>query len=206
MHLFGLCALAVLLCSCAATSVKQTWKSPECRQPVGKIAALTVAEGGLVRQGLENRVAAQLTKAGTTAVVTFDQLSLAEIKQDKRAAADRFLASGADSVLILRLLDQATSYREVRPGGERYAATITGIDTMGWYDYYSVGYMSMSPTYGSLKQKYYLEAGLYDLKTEKRLWFGVTQTVVKENMDRVAEANPLVGKVVAAMRKDGVIR
>jgi hypothetical protein len=66
--------------------------------------------------------------------------------------------------------------------------------------------MDMSSTYGTLKQTVYLETGVYDLKTEKRLWSGITQTVVKENMDRVAEIDPLIEKIVAAMRKDGVIR
>jgi len=69
-----------------------------------------------------------------------------------------------------------------------------------------VGFMDMSPTYGNLKEKVNLEASLYDLKTEKRLWSAVTQTVVTEDMDRVAEMDPVVEKIVAAMRKDGVIR
>ena len=149
---------------------------------------------------------AQLANAGAPAGVTFDQLSLAEIKQDKRAAADRFRANGAEALLILRLVDIGTSYREIQLGGERYAGTITGVDSMGWYDYYSVGFMDMSPTYGSLKRRVNLETGLYDLNTEKRLWGGLTQTVVTENMDAVAEMDPLVQKIVAAMRKDGVVR
>jgi hypothetical protein len=82
---------------------------------------------------------------------------------------------------------------------------LSGINSVGWYDYYSVGFMDMSSTYGSLKQTVYLETGLYDLNTEKCLWSGLTQTVVKENMDRVAEMDPLVEKLVAAMRKDGMI-
>lgn len=202
----SLCALAALLCSCAATSVKNTWKAPDCQQPVGKIAVLTVEKRGLLREGFENRFVAQLTKAGASALVTHDLLSLPEIKENKRAAAERFRASGAQAILILRLLDMSSSYRESRAGSERYAPVITGVDSMGWYDYYSVGFMDMSSTYGSLKQTVCLETSLYDLNTEKRLWFGVTQTVVKENMDRVAEMDPLVGKIVAAMRKDGMIR
>jgi hypothetical protein len=202
----ALCALATLLCSCAATSVKKTWKSPDCQQPVGKIAVLTIEERGLLRQGFENRFVSQLSKAGASALVTYDLLSLQQIKEDKRVAAERFRASGAEAILILRLVDVGSSYRESRAGDERYASVVTGINTLGWYDYYSVGFIDMSTTYGTLKQTVYLETSLYDLKTEKRLWSGVTQTVVKENMDRVAEMDPLVEKIVAAMRTDGVIR
>jgi hypothetical protein len=200
------CALAALLCSCAATSVKKTWKAPDCLQSVGKVAVLTIEDRGLLRQGFENRFVAQLTKAGDSALVTYDLLSLPEIKADKAAAAQRLRTSGAEAILILRLVDVSSSYRESRAGSERYAAVVTGINNVGWYDYYDVAFLDMSSTYGTLKQTVYLETSLYDLKTQKRLWSGVTQTVVTENMDRVGEMNPLIEKIVAAMRKDGVIR
>ena len=132
-------ALAALLCSCASTSVRQTWKSPDSHGPVGKTAVLAIAERGLLRQGFENRFVAQLAQGGTAALTTFDLMPLAQIKQDKRAAAERFTAGGASSVLILRLVDKTSSYREIRPGSERYAAVLTGYETIGWYDYYSVG-------------------------------------------------------------------
>ena len=115
-------------------------------------------------------------------------------------------ASGAEALLILRLMDVASSYRESRGGTGRYTPWLTGIDGMAWHDYYCAGFVDMNPTYGTLKQAVYLETSLYDLRTEKRLWSGLTQTVVKEDMDRVAEMDPLVEKIVVAMRKDGVIR
>ena len=204
-HLY-LVVLSALLCSCAATSIKKTWKSPDLHQPVGKIAVLTVDPRVLLRQGFENRLAGQLIKAGTPALVTFDKLGLEAIKADKAAAADKLQAEGAQAVLILRLLGVGTSYRESQPGGPSYAGTITGIESMGWYDYYSVGFMNMSPTYGNLEQKVYLESILFDLKSEKRVWSAVSLTVIKENVDRVGEMDPLVGKIVEAMRKDGVIQ
>ena len=108
-------------------------------------------------------------------------------------------------LLLLRLVDVASTYREIQPGGERYAGVITGYEGFGWYDYYTMGFMSMSPTYGSSKSKVYLETVLFDLKSGQRLWSGLTQTVVKENLDRVSEMDPLVAKIVAAMQKDGVI-
>jgi hypothetical protein len=200
-----LCGAAVLLCACAATKVQNTWKSPNCPQPVGKIAVLAIEERGLVREGFENRFVRQLAQTGAPAVVTFDLLSLPDIKEDKRAAAERFRATGAQTVLIVRLAGKASSYHESRAGDERYVGTVTGIDTMGWYDYYSVAFMDMSPTYGNLKQTAYIEANLYDLTTEKRLWSGLTQTVMREDMDRVSEMDPVVEKFVAAMRKDGVV-
>jgi hypothetical protein len=147
----------------------------------------------------------QLAKTGAPAVVTFDLLSLPDIKEDKRAAAVRFRATGAKTVLILRLAGKGTSYHESRAGNEYYVGTITGMDTMGWYDYYSMAFMDMSPTYGNLKETAYIEANLYDLNTEKRLWSAQSRTVMREDMDRVSEMDPVVEKFVSAMRKDGVV-
>lgn len=199
-------ALALVLCSCAATSVKKTWKTTEYnRGPLTNVAVLAIDERGDVRRGLENRFTAQIRGRGASAIPSYELLSLSQIKEDKPAAAERLRAAGAEAVLILKLVDVAASYRESRPAPERYGEVITGFETGTWYDYYSVAFMSMSPTYGNLKQKVYLETSVFDLKTTKRLWSAVTLTVVGETMDRVAEADVLVGKLIAAMRKDGML-
>src|SRR5262249_54160419 len=98
----SLYALAALLCSCAATSVKNTWKSPEYNGRVTKVAVLTVDDRGLLRRGFENRWVTQLRNQGLTAISTFDLLSLPEINQDKPAAAQRLRAAGCEAVLVMR--------------------------------------------------------------------------------------------------------
>ena len=82
---------------------------------------------------------------------------------------------------------------------------VGGVDPMGWYGYYTAAFMDMSPTYGSLREVAYIETVLYDLKSEKRLWSGLTETVVKDTTDRPAEVDRLVAKIVGAMRRDGVV-
>jgi len=206
LRLLAVCLLAMVLCSCAATSVKNTWKSPDYHGgPFAKVAVLTVDDHPGVRRGFENRLASQIRKGGATAITTFNLLTLPDINRDKPAAAERLRSAGAEAVVVLRLASSTSSYREVRPGAERYAETITGIEPGTWYDYYSVAYSDLSTTYGTLKQQVYLETCLFDLKTAKRLWSGMTKTVVTETMDRVAEMDPIVEKVVIAMRKDGML-
>jgi hypothetical protein len=159
----------------------------------------------MLRQGFENRFYNQLKKAGATPVTTYDLISLEQINRDKMAAAERLRAAGAEAVLVMRLANISTFYRETRPGPERYADLVTGFESAYWYDYYSLAFMDMSPTYGSLKQQVYLETAIFDLKTAKRLWSGLTETVITEHMDRVAEIDPLIAKILAAMRKDGML-
>ena len=206
VNLVLIAAALSLLCSCASTSVHQTWKAPEFQgPPLANLAVLAVDNGAGLRRGFENRFANQIRKTGATASTTFNVISLEEIHQDKAAAAARIHDTGADALLILRLVDATSSYREVRPGSERYAETITGMGTDYWYNYYSVAFADMGTTYGSLKQQVFLETVVFDLKNTKRLWSGTTKTVLTESMDRAEEADKIVSKVVAAMQKDGML-
>jgi hypothetical protein len=115
-------------------------------------------------------------------------------------------AAGADAVLIVRLVDQSTYNREVRATPEHWVPTVAGYDHYGWYDAYSVAFMDMGVTWGSLKQNIYLDSSLFELKTGQRLWSALTLTVLKEDADRLAEVDALVATVVRALRKDGLAR
>ena len=200
------CALFALFCSCTGTSLKKTWKSPDYKgAPLTKLAVLAIDERRDLRIGFENRLVQQIQKNGASAITTFDLFSLPEVNSDKAGAARRLQSAGAEALVLLRLRDISSAYRESRPGDERYAETITGFEMGPWYDYFSVAYADMSPTYGNLKQKVFLETSVYDLKTAKRLWSGLTETVVTDTMDRIAEMDPIVAKAVAAMRKDAII-
>ena len=207
----SLFALAVLMAGCGASSVKQTWKDPGYTGgPVRKVAVLTVEERPMLRQALENRFRNQLEKGGQPAAVTHELLTLPEIKENREAAAARLREAAADSVLIVRLVDSQTRAREVRATPALFAPVTTGIGTdygyHGWYDYYSVAFMDMGTVWGSLEQRVYLESSLFDLTSGKRLWSGLTETTFKDNQDRLEEADVLVGKVLAAMRKDQLVR
>lgn len=200
------CTLAGLLCACAATSVKKTWKAPDYQSgPLTNVAVLVVDERAFLRQGFENLLVGHLRDAGVQASFTYDQFSLPQINQDKQAAANRFLANGAGAIVILRLASLEGFYRESRPGHQSYAEVVTGYEPGPWYDYYSLAYTDMGVTYGNLKQDVYLETSAFDLKTAKRLWSGVTRTVITERMDRSAQMEPIVTKVLDAMRKDGML-
>jgi hypothetical protein len=200
----GMC-LTLLLCSCASTSVKNTWKAPNYQGgPIKKAAVLVVDERPGLRTGFENRLANELRRGGVTASTTVETLSLPDIKRDAKAVGQQLQSQGAEVIVMMRLVDVANSYRETRPGHSRYAEVITGFDYGPWYDYYSVAYADMSPTYGNLKQRVFLETSVFELKTGQRLWAGFTETVLTENMDRLAELEPLMAKVVNSMRKDGI--
>jgi hypothetical protein len=200
--------VAVCLAGCAASSVKHSWKAPNYQGgPVQKVAVIGVEERGLVRQGFENRFVRDLRAHGQEAIVTHDLMTLPDIKADKKAAAARLMGAGADSVLIVRLVDQSTFNHQVAATPQVYVETVTGVsDYYGWYDYYEVAFMNMGTVWSDTVIKVYLDTTLYDLKSGQRLWSAMTLTTLKDGADRLAEADTLVAKVVAAVRKDGLVR
>jgi hypothetical protein len=203
-------ALACFLAGCAksSSSLEQSWKSPAFQGgPVQKVAVIAIDDRGLIRQGFENRFVRDFRAQGQEALVTHELLSLTEIKADKKAAADRFLAAGADTVLIVRLVDRVNYNKEVRATPEMYAPIVIGAEGhYGWYEYYSVAYMDMSTVWGVDIQKVYLDTSLFDLKTGRKLWSALTLTTFKGDADRLAEWDVLIAKVVDALRKDGMVR
>jgi hypothetical protein len=202
---------ALCLSGCASSSVKKTWTAPDCAGgPVQKIAVIAVEERGMVRKGFENRFVRDLSARGQAAVVTHDLLALPEIKADKEAATRTFSGTGADSVFIIRLVDQTSYSRQVEAHPEVYVPVTTGFGTdygyYGWYNCYTVAFMNMGASWGNTKQQIYLDSSLYDLKSGKRLWSTLTETTIKEDADRLVEADKLVAKVVASLQKAGLVR
>jgi len=199
--------LVPLLCSCASTTIKQTWKASDYSGgPVGKTAVLAVVERGLLRQGVENRFVKQLRQGGQPAQTTFDVFTLSEAEQDTAAAAATLREQGVESVLIITVADNMRDYNQLRAGGEKYAGVTTGVGSWGWRDYYSVAFVDMSTTYSSLRQRVVLDASLFDLRTEKRLWSAMSKTVLRENTDTLTELDNVVALIVDRLRADGMVR
>jgi hypothetical protein len=196
-----------LFTGCHTTSIKSAWKSPDYKGgPVQKVALVAVADEGLVRGGFENRLAKELAKQGQAALATYQTLGLQEIKANKEAAAAKLRQAGADSILILRLVDISTQFAEVRQSREAFVPVTTGVYYNGWYDGFSVGFTDMSVIRGSTSQDVRIGVSLFDLNTGKQLWACTTDTVVKDDVDRLKLADAFVAKVVVALRKDGMVR
>ena len=203
----ALAALILALAGCASTSVKHTWKSPDYQAgPVRKVAVLVVDERGDVRAALEGRFVRDLRRRSQDALTTVELLGLPDIKSDKDAAAARMAAAGADAVLIVRMMDQASYGGQVAFLPALYTPGVYGYGAFGWHDYFSGAFASMTVVSSSFEQTLYLDSSLFDLKTSRRLGAVLTSTTLKENADALVVADALAAKVVNALSKNGLVR
>ena len=85
-----------------------------------------------------------MRQEGQEALPTHNLLALPDIKTNKEAAAASFRAAGADTILVVRLLNQTTYTRTVAATPQVFVPLVTGYEDVGWYDYYSVAYMDMA--------------------------------------------------------------
>ena len=121
-------ALTLCLCGCVGTSLDGNLKSPAYHGgAVQKVAVVAVTDQVLVREGFENRFARQMIEHGQGALVTYDLLSLPEIKADKQAAVTRVRQAGADSVLLIRLANQSTRSTETQATAPIFAPVPSAI-------------------------------------------------------------------------------
>ena len=195
---FAFAAFTLVFCGCASSSVKQTWKSPSYHGgPVTKIAVLVMSDRDFYRKAIENNFAGILTEQGQSAFPTHDLFSLSSVKADRQAAAARLREAGADSVLVVRLVDSATYSQQARATSPAFTSSAAES-----YGYLIIG---SDATWNSLQTDVYIESSLYDLTSSERLWSGLTRTVLKENTDSVAKIEPLAQKLFTQMRQDGVI-
>jgi hypothetical protein len=85
--------------------------------------------------------------------------------------------------------------------------TVTGSETsVAGYDYYTVAFTDMGTVWSNTRMYVDLDTSLFDLNNGQRLWSCHTLTVLKEETDRLAEVDALVAKIIAALRKDGLVR
>jgi hypothetical protein len=202
---FSAVTLVLLVCSCATTSLRQTWKSPDARgQAFKKIAVIAVDDRAMIRQVFEGQLATQLEAQGQAALRTHELMTIAEMKESKQRTGERLRQAGVDGVLIQRLVARETpSVGEGRAHDPQTPSFSSG--TLGWFDYYCVVMPSPTVLSVDLTQDFYIETTLYDLASEKRMWSCLTRTAVKENADWLELVKPLALTIVQAMVKDGVI-
>jgi hypothetical protein len=176
MKLFSLLLIVMplFLVSCATstsrstTVMTDTWKDKSYQGKPQKIMVIMAARSSDTRNLFEDRFAGELQGRGNDAFQSYDTIPFEQLR-DKELVKSKIMNSGADTVLVSRLVDTKTieSYNP----GLIYVVPDFYYD---WWGYYAVVFADYGYT-GDVRVAY-IETNVYDVKTAKLIWSGNSRT------------------------------
>jgi hypothetical protein len=192
---------ATVLSSCATTVMTGSWVDPTYTSgPFKKVMIVGVAKREAVRLMFEDAFAAQLRAHGVEAIPSGTVLPGTQQLDDK-AMASKLAELGCDGVIVTRLLDKRTRTTVYPPTGYVVPVGYYG----GYYSYYRGAYAMMySPGYVEQTTIASLETNLYDARTGRLVWSGMTDTDVIG--DPTAQINEFVKVLTGKMAEAKLIQ
>lgn len=166
-----------------------------------KILVAGVMENYLIRQDFEDEMEKQLAKYGVHGVPSLvflppkNEMMEGEVKQ-------RIKESTLDGVLVVRPKVARKETEEVVTGG-------IYVPPPGYYSfwpYWNMAYGSFIPTSSYTKENTIVrvEFNLYNVKDEKLVWCGESDTVYSKDFEKLAKG--YAKTLVNQLKKDGVIK
>jgi tRNA-dihydrouridine synthase len=192
----------------ASTKFRTAWKAPE-------VTTLTLAEGETVlamvmsareesRNGLEALLVQELGRRGVEAIPAYTVIPNSVV-QDKEKARPYIEKTNARYALVMRVAGQEKELRGSGPNytavpiytGPYYGGFYGGYYTFGWGMAYSAGNLEMD-------EVVHVETLIYDLRTDKLVWAGMSETMNPDTAQKVVR--DLVQEAGKEMKKQGLVR
>ena len=190
----------------AKTKFKTAWKSPDATQitlgPGDTVLAMVITTRDDSRNGAEAALAQELEKRGVEAVPAYTVIPKSLI-QDAERARPYVEKAGCKYALIMRVVSQE---KDIKGSGPQYTSVYTGPYYGGLYGgYWGFGW-GVAYNAGNIEidTKVSVETLFYDLRTDKLLWAGMSETVNPSTALKFIK--DLVNKVGKEMKKQGLTR
>jgi len=193
--IFIICAFLFASCATTTTTISDVWKDKAYQGKAQKIVVIMVAKSQYLRKMFEGRFAAELKARGKDAIQSYKIVALEQIP-DKELVKSKIKGTGADTVLIARLVDSKIM-EAYMPGGIHVVPSFY----YGWDTYYDNIYVDYG--YTDNIQVSYIETNLYDIKTEKLIWSAHSKTERKEGEQQLI--NAFIDKVLKKLSSDKII-
>lgn len=197
--LFTLLFLAILLSSCASTRIVSSWADSEKTASLGKQQPFVIAvvKNEINRRRIEDEFVKNFQLIGVNATAsykTFPDLKLLS----PEVAKEKIPGSGADSVLLVRLVDIKEETVQVPARTEVIGNSFGGsYYNSGFGSYYTRGYTVVtSPAQTFTEKIYRVESSIYDAKSWGLLWSAVTES------DESSNANRAIAEFVSVVMKN----
>jgi hypothetical protein len=185
--------------SCAtSTKMSYVWREPSYTpSPANKVLIIGIGDNRRRIDMFESLMAKEFQARGVAAVTGTALPFPAGGSEDQVREAVK--SSGADLAITSRLVDSQVNTTETKA-----SAYMPIVGYTGFYGYYSSAYLAASsPDYYSESRKYVVETNVYDVKTQKLVWAGRSQTA--DPTDTVDAVESFGRTVVSELAKAGMI-
>ncbi len=169
-------AMCFMLLSCATTKLTAAWKDPAFHGTFRKIVVMGAVKSLSIRNTYEDEFVESLKAYGIDAVASYKIVPV-EMIQDMGFVMEQIRETGADAVLITRLLDRKTQ-RIYVPG------TVYTVPHYyhKWGHYYDHIY---SPGYVVDEDYAYAETNIYTVHNEQIIWSAQSETLISDNNEKL---------------------
>lgn len=199
-----LCAAALLLASCAATSLVDTWRNPGLAgQRYQKLLVLSITKNDSARRVYEDVLTAELRERGVDAVPGYNLITGYE-KGDKQTLEKAVKESGAQGVFTVQTIrvEKQTAYQ---PGYiENYPGYWYPPAFPAWNMY---GYWGATTYYEPPTAYTYevatIQANLFDAASGKLIWAATLET--SEPGKVLSVSKELARLVIEKLSREGLI-
>ena len=180
---------AFLIISCAGTDVTQKQVDDAYKEkPVSDILVIAITGNEHNRRSFEKKFVAHLKSVGVEAVASEESIPMPpDLDLKKETILNAVNQYKNDAVIITQLIGKEA--RDVYNRG--------GVTRMGYFSY------SRNPGYSSTSTTVRLETNLYDAKTGKLIWSGVSKTLSKDSTDRIM--NDVIKAVITQLKQNKLI-
>ena len=184
---------AFLTISCAGTELTQKPVDDDYKgKPVSNILVIAITGNEHNRRSFEKKFVAQLKSVGVDAISSEEAIPMpADLELKKERILNAVNQNENDAVIITHLIGKE----------EKDVFTRGGSAQRGFYGFYHSRYSD--PGYSSTTTTVRLETNLYDVKTEKLIWSGQSETWSKDSKDQII--NDVIKAVVNNLQKNKLL-
>lgn len=195
---------ALLALACASTTYNSTWRNPEVQalsfKPGDRVLAMVVNTNESVRRGAEDALAREISLRGLKGAPAYSVIPIDDTKDKERAKAAAEKA-GVVGVVVMRAVgkDQQVSSSPSAVYMTPYYGGFWGAGYYGW------GWgMAYDPGYVRTDTILIVETLIYDLRQDKLVWAGQSQTTNPSKVDALIKE--LADKAAHQLRQQKLVQ